>query len=300
MVQARSARHGGAMSEYITHPVHDGEPKRLERSSSDRFLAGVCGGLGAYFDLKPAVFRLGFVVLALLGGAGFLIYLTAALVLPAQGKEDSIAARAIADRREHPARLVGLGLVAAAVAVLLSSADSWPTAGAGWVVVLFAGLVVLWAGGKSRPRKVVFALGAFVATVVLVASAAVVLAFSWFDVSLSDGTGDRVYRPTSRADLEQVYKLGIGALELDLTNLTADGPVRVRAELGMGELRILVPQAAAVQVDASATFGDLKVLGRHEEGHNPRIVTGLGTVPSSTITIDAEVGAGEITVERAG
>lgn len=295
MVRRAAARHGRAMSDYITHPVHDGEPKRLERSSSDRFLAGVCGGLGAYFDLKPAVFRLGFVVLALLGGAGFLIYLTAALVLPAQDKEDSIAARAIADRREHPARLVGLGLVAAAVAVLLSSADSWPTAGAGWVVVLFAGLVVLWAGGRNRPRRVVFALGAFFATILLVTAAATVLAFSWFDVSLSDGTGDRVYRPASASELERVYKLGIGALEVDLTRLPSGTPVRVRAELGVGELKIVVPHDAEVAADVSAKLGDLTVLGQHQDGHNARIVTGVGS-----IQIDAEVGAGEVRVERAG
>ena len=52
-------------------------------------LIGVCGGLGRYFDLNPTVFRVGFVVLTLLGGAGVLVYLAAALVMPAEGKERS-------------------------------------------------------------------------------------------------------------------------------------------------------------------------------------------------------------------
>ena len=44
----------------------------LRRSRSNRMLAGVAGGLGAYFELHPAVFRVSFVVLTLMGGAGLL------------------------------------------------------------------------------------------------------------------------------------------------------------------------------------------------------------------------------------
>ena len=88
--------------------------KRLERSRSDRKLAGVCGGLARYFDIHPAVYRVGFVVLALLGGAGVLIYLAAALVMPEEGHEDSFATAALRNRRDRPWPLIGLGLVAVA------------------------------------------------------------------------------------------------------------------------------------------------------------------------------------------
>ena len=50
------------MTEHITHTP---TVRRLERSSSDKMLAGVCGGLGRYFELNPTVFRVGFVVLTL-------------------------------------------------------------------------------------------------------------------------------------------------------------------------------------------------------------------------------------------
>ena len=50
----------------------------LRRSRSNRMLAGVAGGLGAYFELHPAVFRVSFVVLTLMGGAGILIQAGAA------------------------------------------------------------------------------------------------------------------------------------------------------------------------------------------------------------------------------
>jgi len=69
------------MSEH-THTLENGAAKRLERSRSDRMVAGVCGGLARYFDIHPAFYRVGFVVLTLLGGAGLLIYLAAALVIP--------------------------------------------------------------------------------------------------------------------------------------------------------------------------------------------------------------------------
>ena len=66
------------MSEHITHTP---QIKRLERTSDHKVIAGVCGGLGRYFDLNPAVFRLGLVVLALLGGAGILVAVGALLTL---------------------------------------------------------------------------------------------------------------------------------------------------------------------------------------------------------------------------
>jgi phage shock protein C len=77
-------------------------------------LAGVCEGLARYFDVNPALYRVGFVVLTLLGGAGILIYLAAVLVIPEEGKQDSIASGALRSRQDQPWALVGLGLVAVA------------------------------------------------------------------------------------------------------------------------------------------------------------------------------------------
>src|SRR3954467_6594608 len=126
-----ASRHSRDMSEHILHPS---DVKRLERSATDKVLAGVSGGLGRYFDLTPAVFRLGFVVLTVLGGAGILVYIAAVLVMPKEGEERSMAEEILADRRDHPARLVALGLVAVAVLSLLARADTWPTAGTAWVL----------------------------------------------------------------------------------------------------------------------------------------------------------------------
>src|SRR5881392_3610556 len=94
--------------------------KRLERSRDDRMIAGVAGGLARYFDIHPAFYRVGFVVLTLLGGAGILIYAAAALVIPDEGRDGSIAAQALRERKERPWAVVGLGLVGIALVVLLS------------------------------------------------------------------------------------------------------------------------------------------------------------------------------------
>ncbi len=56
--------------------------KRLYRSRSERWLAGVCGGIGNYFNTDPTVVRVLFVVAALILGGGLLIYLILWLIIP--------------------------------------------------------------------------------------------------------------------------------------------------------------------------------------------------------------------------
>jgi phage shock protein PspC (stress-responsive transcriptional regulator) len=58
------------------------EKKRLTRSSNDRMLAGVAAGIAEYLDTDPTLIRLLFVLLALAGGNGLLIYLIMWLVMP--------------------------------------------------------------------------------------------------------------------------------------------------------------------------------------------------------------------------
>src|SRR4051812_42315616 len=124
--------------------------KELHRSREDRMLAGVCGGLARYFDLNPVFFRVGFVVLALLGGSGIIVYGAAALVIPDDGQRDSIAVEALRNRRTRPWPLIALALVAVASIVLLSHASLWPDSEFLWIVVLVAGGMVLWAHTRDR------------------------------------------------------------------------------------------------------------------------------------------------------
>jgi len=58
------------------------EPKRLYRSSKNKVIAGVCGGLGEYFGIDPVIIRLLWVVFVLAYGTGILAYLIAWLIIP--------------------------------------------------------------------------------------------------------------------------------------------------------------------------------------------------------------------------
>jgi phage shock protein C len=56
--------------------------KKLYRSRTERWFAGVCGGLGTYFGIDPTLVRVLFVIFGLTFGSGFLIYLILWLIIP--------------------------------------------------------------------------------------------------------------------------------------------------------------------------------------------------------------------------
>ncbi|HET8763904.1 MAG TPA: PspC domain-containing protein [Rhodanobacter sp.] len=56
--------------------------KRLTRSTHDRMLAGVCGGIADFLGWDPTLVRILWIVLPMLGGSGILIYLILWLVMP--------------------------------------------------------------------------------------------------------------------------------------------------------------------------------------------------------------------------
>lgn len=60
--------------------------KRLFRSSKDKIIFGVCGGLGEYFGIDSIIIRIIFILMTLGGGSGILVYLILAFLVP---KDDS-------------------------------------------------------------------------------------------------------------------------------------------------------------------------------------------------------------------
>lgn len=145
-------------------------PKKLYRSRTDKMIAGVCGGLGEYFELDPIIFRGIFLVLLMPGGFGLLLYLLLAILVPkkpraegelaAEDEEDKDFALEIKDRAEELARevrgrsgwlksprnLLGLLLVVLGFFVLLNQLfpQSWLRWNFLWPVVLIViGLMIL-------------------------------------------------------------------------------------------------------------------------------------------------------------
>jgi phage shock protein C len=59
-------------------------PKRLIRTSNDKLLAGVCGGLANYLDIDPTIIRLLYVLASFFTAVfpGVLIYLIMWIIVP--------------------------------------------------------------------------------------------------------------------------------------------------------------------------------------------------------------------------
>jgi phage shock protein PspC (stress-responsive transcriptional regulator) len=58
--------------------------KKLYKSATNRKIAGVCGGIGEYFDVDPTIIRLIWIILVLAAGTGLLAYIIAAIIMPDQ------------------------------------------------------------------------------------------------------------------------------------------------------------------------------------------------------------------------
>lgn len=61
--------------------------KRLYKSTTNRVLCGVCGGIGEYFNIDPTIVRLLCLLLICGWGSGLLIYLIAAVIIPDSPKQ---------------------------------------------------------------------------------------------------------------------------------------------------------------------------------------------------------------------
>ncbi|MEJ8280294.1 PspC domain-containing protein [Pseudonocardia spirodelae] len=88
------------------------------------------------------------------------------------------------------------------------------------------------------------------------------------------GIGEAVAAPATVAELAPEYRRGTGSVELDLTRLDltatpqAAGPVRTRAEVGVGSVLVRVPPGADLDVRGSVGTGDLTVDGQTRSGQD--------------------------------
>jgi phage shock protein PspC (stress-responsive transcriptional regulator) len=121
---------------------------RLRRSTTDRYIAGVAGGLGRHFDVDPTVIRVALVVLSFFGGAGLLLYGAAWIFLP-----DDQSDRAPVDTRPDVRRALLIG--AAVLAGLVFIGTTFSDQGWGWgfpipIIVLAVIAIVVFANRDRR------------------------------------------------------------------------------------------------------------------------------------------------------
>jgi phage shock protein PspC (stress-responsive transcriptional regulator) len=193
------------------------------------------------------------------------------------------------------ALLVG-GLAIAAYGATLSIHDAANWAGSDETVALAAALAVLGTGtlvlgllgrraGFTGFLAIVLALVTWTASVVP-------------DVTFGGGIGERTWRP-SATDTTAKYRLSIGSAELDLA-AAQDNPGTARqidARVGIGELKIYIPDNLTVEVRSSVAAGDISRIGAPDLGPiAPRGVDEDG----NPVTLDGRDGRNISTVETFG
>jgi phage shock protein PspC (stress-responsive transcriptional regulator) len=281
------------MTETTETTTHDPSPKRLERVKEGRLLTGAAAGIGRYLGIDANLVRIGFVVIALLGGAGIFAYLAAAVLLPGEDGEPPMIKKLRLPWRSGAGRaVIGATLVVVAAASVLGSTDvlQWDTA---------AGLGILALGAILAVSA--FAGGARWLIVPALLLAGIVGFLKAADVHLRGGWGDRDITVASVADLHDRYDLSAGSLRIDLRDVQlADGEERsVRARVGMGDLVIRVPQGVTVDADARSGAGEVAVFGHHSDGLDvTRSTTHDFGTGAGTLHLDADVGLGRIVVVR--
>ena len=70
--------------------MENNSPKKLYRSDKDKKIAGVCGGIGEYFNIDPTLVRLGAVLLGIFG-CGLVAYVVATIIMPEAPKDEPAA-----------------------------------------------------------------------------------------------------------------------------------------------------------------------------------------------------------------
>ncbi|MEJ2859398.1 MULTISPECIES: PspC domain-containing protein [unclassified Saccharothrix] len=190
----------------------------------------------------------------------------------------------------------GLALVVLAGSIVASGYSDWFTAphviglvvatlGLGMVVGAFRG------GGKGLIGLVV----------PLSVVGVVMTSVSFPEWNESDRYGDVSSRPTAIADVQSKYDSNVGTVDVDLTGLPASGSVKTQVEVGLGEVRVVVPKNADVVATCEADLGAVTCLDKRSDGKNPEEwVTDNGPDGEGGLKIELDVraGMGEVVVSR--
>ena len=128
---------------------------KLRRTTYDRKIAGVAGGLARHLNIDPIIVRVVFVVLVFFGGAGLVLYGAAWLLVP---EDDGSPATFHTSDSTRNTLLIIAGIVAA----LLVIGDSWGGVGFPWplfivLLIVFGYLVSRdgrgkWIGGSNAEQ----------------------------------------------------------------------------------------------------------------------------------------------------
>ncbi|HKH87879.1 MAG TPA: PspC domain-containing protein [Acidimicrobiales bacterium] len=124
----------------------------IRRSADERMIAGVAGGLSRRIGRDPTLVRI-VILVSGLSGFGIGLYVLAWLLLPADGETDTIAKRAMEDRRGLTiAALVFLPTLAIALLIGSALGVAWIGEEATTAFVAGAGLLLIWRNGSPSEK----------------------------------------------------------------------------------------------------------------------------------------------------
>lgn len=269
-------------------------------------LAGVAGGISERFDIEVSLVRVAFVVLACAWGVGAVLYLAMWALVP-QGADSGAGAVNSDDEPTSP--WVMFVLLAAVLAFGLLIVTSWwggPRWGGGigllWVVLL-VGLLVVAVRGRAGRRSfgralAILALGCV--TIVIVVSGAFLALVASTGVPLSGGIGDRVFQPTTLAQIQPVYRTAIGDMTVDLRDVRfTQAVVHVTATVGVGRVTVEVPPGVVVDVSAHAGVGNVvSSPGDLQSFSAPEDSRAAGATHAELVLV-VEAGVGQVDLVRA-
>jgi len=127
--------------------------KKLYRSKKNRMIAGVCGGLGEYFNIDPTIMRLAAVALIFASGAGLIAYIIGWIIIP-ERKEEETGAEVPVSSESTAKLLPGLILIVVGVIFLINNLFSWFHFSLLWPLILIAlGIFILLSTGSASGGK---------------------------------------------------------------------------------------------------------------------------------------------------
>jgi signal transduction histidine kinase len=119
----------------------------LRRDRSQRWLAGVCAGIGRRYGIDPALVRLAFVIATVAAGFGVALYLLAWLVIPAG---DAPGRRRVPTGRGAVEVALGTGLLLLSALLAFRALGIWFSDAIVWPLVLIAGgAALIWRGSAA-------------------------------------------------------------------------------------------------------------------------------------------------------
>jgi phage shock protein PspC (stress-responsive transcriptional regulator) len=276
-------------------PEPTASPRKLTRSTQDRVIGGVAGGLGRYFGVDPLAFRIGFVILSFAGAFGLLAYVVCLAFMPPDDPD--------APPRPGLVRFAGLALLAGAALFVLAPRWFWgpeiPALAVAALVIYLLVRALREGDGSRAAAKLALgvalaalavagfvgaaagtALGGGILVAGLVIACGVALVGGAFrggarwlavpalvlaiplgvvaaaDLDLSGSWGERTFRPASAAELGRGYEIGAGRMTVDLSDVKfPPGRTDLPLKLGVGEVQVLVPRDLCVTTDAHVGVG---------------------------------------------